>query len=69
MDRLQSLSNGDLWRRYDDAMLELCSDPNDLSRSRIVNRIEDEIPRRIREAGGERVPYAGRRLESSETVN
>jgi len=59
MQRLQSLSNGDLWRRYDDAMIDLCADPNDLSRSAIVTRIEDEIIRRIKAAGGKRVEYRG----------
>ena len=54
---LKSLSNPALWSRYKEAMDDLCADPNDLSRSRVVNRIEDEIIRRIRAAGGERVAY------------
>lgn len=47
---LQSLANKDLWDRYKVAMDDLCTDPS-LSNSRIVNRIEEEIIRRMREAG------------------
>jgi hypothetical protein len=57
--KLESLENSKLWSRYKDAMDDLCADPEDLSRSRAVNRIEDEIVRRIRAAGGERVAYRG----------
>ena len=59
VERLQSLANGDLWTRYREAMDDLCADPNDLSRSAIVTRIEDEIIRRIKAAGGKRVEYRG----------
>ena len=55
--KLESLENSKLWSRYKEAMDDLCVDPDDLSRSRAVNRIEEEIVRRIRAAGGERVAY------------
>jgi hypothetical protein len=59
MARLEALENNTLWSRYKEAMDDLCADPNDLSRSRIVNRLEDEIIRRIQAAGGKRIEYRG----------
>jgi hypothetical protein len=56
---LQSLPNQTLWTRYTEAMDDLCSEPNDLARSRVVNRLEEEIIRRVMEAGGKRVAYRG----------
>lgn len=50
MSDMKQLGNQELWVRYKDAMDDLCTDPS-LSNSRIVNRIEEEIIRRMREAG------------------
>ena len=55
--KLESLENSKLWSRYKEAMDDLCADPNDLSRSRAVRNLEEEIIRRIMAAGGERVAY------------
>lgn len=54
MSNLDKMKNNDLWDRYREAMDALCADPS-LPNSRIVDRIEEEIIRRMREAGTKKV--------------
>jgi hypothetical protein len=48
---LQRLSNGELYKKWHTAIDELALSPESRDNAKAVDRLEDEITRRIRDAG------------------